>query len=147
MLPNVRPRFRRAQLMLADEPHILYYRDVLDCIKALFGASEFAQYLVFAPEQHYSDNTKSTRLYHDMHTGKWWWWTQEKLEQENPGATIIPIILSSDKTQITLFGGKSAYPVYMTIGNLPTEIRGKPSMNGQILLAYLPIANFKHVSN
>ena len=121
-LPALRPRFTRLKVTLGEEPHILYYRDIIQCIKALYGAAEFAQYLIFRPEQHYTDETKSIRLYHDMHTSKWWWWTQEKLEAEKPGATIIPIILSSDKTQITTVGGKSAYPVYMTIGNLPKEI-------------------------
>ena len=120
---------------------------MLTCIKALFGAPEFAQYLVFMPERHYTDETRSTRLYHDMHTGKWWWWTQEQVEERTPGATIIPIILSSDKTLITQFGGKSAYPVYMAIGNLPKEIRRKPSWNAHILFAYLPIASLDHVSN
>ena len=35
----------------------------------------------------------------------------------------------------------------MTIGNLPKEIRHKPSMQGQILLAYLPVTKLKHVTN
>ena len=62
-------------------------------------------------------------------------------------ATIIPIIISTDKTQLTLFRGKLAYPVYMTIGNLPKEIRRKPSMQGQILVAHLPVTKLKHVKN
>lgn len=132
---------------MGNEAHILYYQNIIDCIKALFGAAEFSEYLVFAPEGHYTDETLETRLYHDMHTGKWWWWTQEQLKKERPGATIISIILSSDKTQITLFGGKSAYSVYLTIGNLPKEIRRKPSMNGHILLAYLPVPHLEHVIN
>lgn len=64
-----------------------------------------------------------------------------------PGATIIPIIISSDKTQLTTFGSKTAYPVYMTIGNLPKDVRRKPSRRGQILLAYLPSSNLKHIVN
>ena len=35
----------------------------------------------------------------------------------------------------------------MTIGNLPKEIRRKPSMNGQLLLAYLPVPNLEYVTN
>ena len=35
----------------------------------------------------------------------------------------------------------------MTIGNLPKEIRRKPSRQGQILLAYLPVTKMKHVKN
>ncbi|KAJ3797272.1 hypothetical protein GGU11DRAFT_816582 [Lentinula aff. detonsa] len=87
------------------------------------------------------------RLYHDFNTGKWWWDTQKAVEADKPGATIIPVIISSDKTQITLFRNKSAYPVYLTIGNLPKEIRRKPSQQGQILLAYLPTSRLEHITN
>jgi hypothetical protein len=48
---------------------------------------------------------------------------QKIIERDKPGATIIPIILSSNKTQVTVFGNKSAYPVYMTIGNIPKALR------------------------
>lgn len=60
---------------------------------------------------------------------------------------MIPIILSLDKTQIRDFGGKQAYSVYMTIGNISKEICKKPSCNAQILVAYLPIPSLEHVKN
>jgi hypothetical protein len=72
---------------------------------------------------------------------------QEAVEKANPGATIIPIIISSDKTQLTVFGNKSAYPVYMTIGNIPKEIRRKPSRRGYVLLGYLPTSRMKNIKN
>ncbi len=59
----------------------------------------------------------------------------------------MPIIISSDKTQVTLFRNKAAYPVYITIGNLPKDIRSKPSQRGQILLGYLPTTKLEHISN
>jgi hypothetical protein len=102
-------------------------------------------------------------MYHDMHTGKWWWATQvsfwllqhtlfinclqEAVEKGHPGATIIPIIISSDKTQLTLFGNKTAYPVYLTIGNIPKEMRRKPSHRAYILLGYLPTVKMEHITN
>jgi len=60
---------------------------------------------------------------------------------------VVPVLLSSDRTQVTLFGSKTAYPVYLTIGNLPKDIRRKPSHRGQILLAYLPTTKLKQVTN
>lgn len=72
---------------------------------------------------------------------------QTELEKKHPGATIIPVIISSDKTQLTLFRNKSAYPVYITIGNLPKAIRRKGSRHGQILLGYLPAEHFDHITN
>lgn len=64
---------------------------------------------------------------------------------EHPGGTIIPIILSTDKTQITLFRNKEAYPVYMTIGNIPKGIRRKPSHQAYVLLGYIPTSKLEHV--
>ncbi|KAJ6540469.1 hypothetical protein B0H19DRAFT_1212980 [Mycena capillaripes] len=61
--------------------------------------------------------------------------------------TQTPIIISSDKTQLTVFGNKTAYPVYMTIGNIPKEIRRKPSRRGYVLLGYLPTSRMKNIKN
>ncbi|KIJ07097.1 hypothetical protein PAXINDRAFT_38417, partial [Paxillus involutus ATCC 200175] len=69
------------------------------------------------------------------------------IEERTPGATLVPILLSTDKTQITLFHNKAAYPIYMTIGNLPKEIRRKPSRGAQILVGYLPTSKLEHITN
>ncbi|KDQ49877.1 hypothetical protein JAAARDRAFT_142786 [Jaapia argillacea MUCL 33604] len=142
-----RPHFKREEIVIAGETFDVYFRDVIECVKALWGEPDFSPVLVFSPERHYLDEDKTDRLYHDMHTGKWWWSTQVAIEKESPGATILPIIISSDKTQLTLFRNKTAYPVYITIGNLPKEVRRKPSRRGQILLAYLPTTRLEHMTN
>ena len=122
-------------------------------------------YLVFPPEKHYTDGGKMVQIYHNMHTGRWWWttqvriltssfasvscliWTQEKLDQDCPGLTVIPIIISTHKTQLMLFKNKTVYPLYLTISNILKEIRRKPSFQGYILLAYLPTTKLQHISN
>ena len=90
----------------------------------------------------------TTRLWHDMHTGKWWWNTQKDLHDSGiNNATVVPIIISTDQTKLTQFKDKVAYPVYLTIGNIPKEIRRKPSTQSQILLAYLPVHKLSHETN
>ena len=76
-----------------------------------------------------------------------WLTSQIQLEKDDPGATIIPVIISTDKTQLTLFRNKAAYPVYITIGNIPKEIRRKPPHHAQTLLAYLPATRLEHIQN
>ncbi|RXW22226.1 hypothetical protein EST38_g3624 [Candolleomyces aberdarensis] len=146
-LPSMRPAFQQVPFELDGEVFELYLRDIVACVEALFGDPEFALYLKYAPEQHFIDESCSIRLYHDMHTGEWWWATQQDLDAVKPGGTIIPIILSSDKTQLTLFRNKSAYPLYMTIGNIPKEIRRRPSCQAYVLLGYLPTSRLLHINN
>ncbi|KIM46872.1 hypothetical protein M413DRAFT_16473 [Hebeloma cylindrosporum] len=124
-LPTKRPAFTRHEVKVASESYDLFMRDIIACIRALYSDREHARYLVITPERHYADPVEAITL----------------------GATIIPIILSSDKTQIMLFRNKSAYPIYLIIGNLPKSIRRKPSQQGQILLAYLPVSRLLHINN
>ena len=40
-----------------------------------------------------------------------------------PKATLAPVIIATDKTTLTQFtGDKKAYPVYLTLGNIPKAI-------------------------
>ncbi|KAJ7312316.1 hypothetical protein DFH08DRAFT_717847 [Mycena albidolilacea] len=146
-LPLGRPTFQRHEIVVADEAFDVYFRPVLDCIKALYGDPEFAKELVFFPERHYADADKKIRLYHDMHTAEWWWRTQKEVERRRAGGTIVPIIISTDKTQTTMFRNKAAYPVYMTIGNITKESRRKPSRQAYVLLGYLPTTRLDHITN
>ncbi|KAH9013253.1 hypothetical protein EDB84DRAFT_1444325 [Lactarius hengduanensis] len=133
-----RPRFKCEDVTIAGNTLQFYFRDVLQCIRTIYGDPEFARDLVFAPERHYTDHERTCRVYSEMHTGDWWWAVQTSLEAHRPGATVIPVIISSDKTQLTLFRGKAAYPV------ISVE---KPSRHAQMLIGYLPTARLETIGN
>ncbi|EGO01379.1 hypothetical protein SERLA73DRAFT_50667 [Serpula lacrymans var. lacrymans S7.3] len=72
-----------------------------------------------------------------MWTGKWWHAIQARLLS---GAALAPVIIATDKTQLMqLSNSKSAYPVYLTLGNIPRAIRRKPSQHACIFIGYLSI--------
>ncbi|KAF8694532.1 hypothetical protein AX14_002015 [Amanita brunnescens Koide BX004] len=86
-------------------------------IGAIYGNPEFAAHLIHKPERHFRrSGGERVRVFHDMHTGSWWWKVQEVLEGCRPGASVIPVIVSSDSTQVTQFGNKMAYPPLVDAG-------------------------------
>jgi len=163
-LPNGLPQFIREEVELGGQKYEFYHRDILQCVRVLYGDPELAECLAYAPEQHFTGPDKKSRIFSEMNSGRWWWtrqvrsclnflhrWSnhalQKELKEKFPGITIIPVILSSDKTRVVLFGTKTAYPVYMTIGNIPKDIRRKPSRRTHVLIGYLPTTQLLHVSS
>ncbi|THU75106.1 hypothetical protein K435DRAFT_591247, partial [Dendrothele bispora CBS 962.96] len=52
-IPVQRPKFSREEVVIAGQAFDLYKRDILECIEALYGSPEHAQYLCVVPERHY----------------------------------------------------------------------------------------------
>jgi hypothetical protein len=61
----------------------------------------------------------------------------------NSGATLLGVIIASDKTHLTNFtGDKAMHPVYISIGNIKKDVRRKKNSRAWMLLAMLPISKF-----
>jgi hypothetical protein len=61
------------------------------------------------------------------------------------GATLLSVILSSDKTNISaMTGGRIAHPLLISLTNLFTDFRMKASNHAFLLLALLPVPKFIH---
>ncbi|KIY67102.1 hypothetical protein CYLTODRAFT_454797 [Cylindrobasidium torrendii FP15055 ss-10] len=120
-----------------SEPFILRHRDILEAVKALWGDPKFANRIVFKPSRIFTDRNRTHCIVNEMWTAEWWWQVQDLLPE---GHTLGALIISTDKTQLTDFSGsRQAYPVYLTLGNIPSSLRRKPSEQACILVAYLPV--------
>ncbi|KAG1779091.1 hypothetical protein EV702DRAFT_1178629 [Suillus placidus] len=79
---------------LQDEVE-LWSRDPVECVKELIGNPFFKEDMAYSPARAYADHAGQHRVIDEMWTADWWGETQKALPK---GATIVPIILSSDKT-------------------------------------------------
>ncbi|KAF8157857.1 hypothetical protein B0H34DRAFT_656376, partial [Crassisporium funariophilum] len=95
----------------------------------------------YAPCRVYRDKSCTNREYGEMNTANWSWETQKKMPSR---ATVVPVILSSDKKNLTTFSGdKQAYPVYLGIGTTAHEIRRQPSAHAMLLIGYIPVSKLE----
>ncbi|KAG1860979.1 hypothetical protein C8R48DRAFT_774239 [Suillus tomentosus] len=122
-------------------PVILYWRDPLECIASIFNHPLFHNRLDLTPRKVYSTSQKLSQVYMEWMTGQHAWDMQSALPH---GATLLGVILSSDKTCITaLTGDCVAHPLLISLANIHMNTRLKSSLN-TFLTALLPVPKFVH---
>ncbi|KAI5115528.1 hypothetical protein M0805_009630 [Coniferiporia weirii] len=99
----------------------LWWHNPVEIIRELVGNPFLKDHMSFEPKWVYTDVTCSECIYNKTWTGDWWWEKQNELPLS---ATVIPVILASDETCLSMFSSdKSAWPMYLTIGNISKGVR------------------------
>ncbi|KAG1856780.1 hypothetical protein F4604DRAFT_1931785 [Suillus subluteus] len=120
----------------------IFYRDPIKCLQSLLSHPMLADSFDFIPRKVYAEAEHAVRVYHGFMTGDHAWELQEDLPD---GATLLGVVLSSDKTKVSnLAGNRYAHPLLITLANIDPDVRAKGSLQAYIPLALLPVAKFIH---
>ena len=66
---------------MGGENLTFYHREIVPCLRALYGDPEFRHDLIFSPERHFTNEERTHRIYNEMHTGDWWWSVQVRYQR------------------------------------------------------------------
>ncbi|KAG1720320.1 hypothetical protein EDD22DRAFT_962866 [Suillus occidentalis] len=122
---------------ITTHPVHLIWRNALEVTRHIFGNPVFANDMEFDP---YEIKVNGEREY-----GEWMSCSRahDIQDQLPPGATIIPIVLASDKTPVTRqSGGLEMHPMFITTANIRSDIRMKATAHAWSCIAYMPIPQF-----
>ncbi|KAG8212971.1 hypothetical protein J3R82DRAFT_11350 [Butyriboletus roseoflavus] len=117
---------------------------ILDDKDDILSNPEFDGHVDYAPYQDFT-HTDKTHQYEHLMSGDWMWTQVDSISQNEhtQEGAFIPIILSSNKTTVTMGTGQQDYwPVYISIRNLHNNI-WQAYGSGVELLAFMAIPKGK----
>ncbi|KAH4614842.1 hypothetical protein HBH82_006400 [Parastagonospora nodorum] len=101
---------------LKADQHFFVYQNILSLIAFIISHRPFADELVYAPSQFFSGNTDYPNI-------------QQSLPDR---ATVVPIIISVNKTQLSLISGDRSTPSTLLAGFIPTTKIHNPLLKSQV---------------
>ncbi|KAG1868634.1 hypothetical protein F4604DRAFT_1584510 [Suillus subluteus] len=137
---------------ITTHPVHLIWRDALEVTQHIFGNPVFTNDMEFDPYEIYDNGERefgewmSTLRAHDIQACFFFFLLKARSNDSDQlprGATIVPIVLASDKTPVTRqTGGLEMHPTFLTIANIRSDIRMKATVHAWSCVAYMPIPQF-----
>ncbi|KIM51910.1 hypothetical protein SCLCIDRAFT_33084 [Scleroderma citrinum Foug A] len=107
------------------QPPRVFYRDPIECLQSLLSHLLFESHISFVPRR--------------------WGLHLEMQEVLLMGTTLLGVVLSSDKTTISVMSSnRMAHLVLISLANIDASLRSKTSVHTHLLIMLLPIAKFTH---
>ncbi|KAI6164204.1 hypothetical protein EDD17DRAFT_1775610 [Pisolithus thermaeus] len=117
----------------------IWFWDPNAVVKTLLGNPDFHKHFNYVP-YHEFEPTEQHR-WENFISGNWAWHHADILAKDPAmhGAMLVPIILGSDKTTVSVATGQNDYyPLYLSIGNIHNNTH-QAHCNSVVLLAFLTI--------
>ena len=123
--------------------HDIWHRDPRMLVHNLLANKDFNGEFDYSPFWEF--DAKKRRRWRDLMSGDWAWKEADIIanDPDTHGSLLVPIILGSDKTTVSVATGQNEYyPVYLSIGNVHNNVR-RAHRNAVVLLGFLAIPKSK----
>ncbi|KAG1804349.1 hypothetical protein EV424DRAFT_1330679 [Suillus variegatus] len=118
----------------------VWYRDPRAMAHNILANPTFKDEIDYAPFREY-DALDDTRRWKDFMSGDWAWQQADTISKdpETHGSALVPIILGSDKTTVSVgTGNNEYYPLYASIGNVRNNVR-RAHRDALVIIGFLAI--------
>ncbi|KAI0704508.1 hypothetical protein C8T65DRAFT_709094 [Cerioporus squamosus] len=123
-----------------DEDYDIWFRNPRELVLRMLTNPDFKDEFDVAPIRDYTP--AGHRRYRNFMSADWAWREADIIAASVPdveGTMLVPIILGSDKTTVSVATGQNDYyPLYMSIGNIHNNVR-RAHRDSVILVAFLAI--------
>ena len=137
---------------------LLYYCDPVECLQSLLSHPLFTPHISFVPQKVWLSSVRTVCIYEDWLSEDHAWNLQasqsfhssyslfDLVKDQIPnGATLLGVVLSSDKTNISVMtGNRMVHPLLLSLANIDADICSKGLLHAHLLLALLPVVSFIH---
>ncbi|KAF8123085.1 hypothetical protein EV363DRAFT_1404165 [Boletus edulis] len=121
-----------------DDVYDVWMRDPESVIGQIIDNPGFTRLMDLTPFREF-ETASNDRRWQDFMSGDWAWEEADIIAEDSAthGAMLVPIILGSDKTMVSIATGQhDYYPLYLSVGNLHNTAR-RAHKNGVTLIAFL----------
>ncbi|KAG1838971.1 hypothetical protein F4604DRAFT_1691443 [Suillus subluteus] len=123
-----------------DKEYEVWYRDPRLMAHNMLANPTYKGEIDYAPFREY-DSLNDTRRWKDLMSRDWAWQQADEISKDpnTHGSTFVPIILSSDKTTVSMgTGNNKYYPLYASIGNVHNNVR-RAHHDALVIIGFLSI--------
>ncbi|KAG1882265.1 hypothetical protein F4604DRAFT_1879625 [Suillus subluteus] len=123
-----------------DDEFEVWFRDPRAMAHNILANPAYKDEINYVPFREY-DASDDTRRWKDFMSGDWAWQQADTISEipETHGSSLVPIILGSDKTTVSVgTGNNEYYPLYASIGNVRNNVR-RAHRDALVIIGFLAI--------
>ncbi|SAL96511.1 hypothetical protein, partial, partial [Absidia glauca] len=127
------PQQHAEKFEASTQPLVFIHRNIHRLAEQIFSAPNLAHDMILSSA---SAKRYDEAVFDDLYTGGWWANVERGTADD---VVVVPLMVSSDATLVSNNGKNKAWPIYLTLGNVPKDKRYKKDYRACKVLGFFPV--------